>query len=216
MFIRRLLTIAGLVALTAGAASAQTSGTTTVTGTTPEAFAITNATDGALTSTVALGTLTPASGTTTAALTTGTADIRLRSNKAYKLTATASALSVTSAGTAGGGTALALSDIGFGIVSITADGANVATSHTDAILTGYDVSAGWPAPTNGLTPAFSKTLSSISGGVEVLSGTRISAKGNLSTDNNFVTVRFGVATLPQFFTPNAGFSSVITLTIASQ
>ena len=27
---------------------------------------------------------------------------------------------------------------------------------------------------------------------------------------------FGVATLPQFFTPNSGFSSVVTLTIAAQ
>ena len=89
-------------------------------------------------------------------------------------------------------------------------------SRTDAIAAGFDVSGGWPAATNGLTPAFTKTLSNISSATQVLSGTRISSRGNLTTDNNFITATFGASTLPQFFTPNSGFSSVITLTVASQ
>jgi hypothetical protein len=149
-------------------------------------------------------------------LTTGQADVRLRSNKAYKLNASVSALSIPSPGATDGGSAITLSDIGFGILSITATGANVAVSHTDTIAAGYDIGAGWPAPTNGLTPAFQQTLSSLTAGPQVLSGTRISAKGNISTDNNFISVRFGVATMPQFFTPNSGFSAVVTLTLASQ
>ncbi len=213
---RRVLIGIGALVLSATAANAQTTGTVTVTGSTPEAFAITSAANGTVSSTIALGLLTPATGTTAAALTTGTADVRLRSNKAYKLTATAGTLVVTGAGAAGGGSPIALTDIGFGIVSITATGANVAGSHVDTIVSGYDVSGGWAAPTNGLTPAFTKTLNNITTDTQVLSGTRISAKGNLSTDNNFISVVFGAATLPQFFTPNTGFSSVITLTIASQ
>ena len=206
---------AGVLAL-AAPAMAQTSGTTTVTGSTPEAFSITSGSDGALSSTVALGSLTPGNATTASGLTAATMDVRLRSNKGYKLTATAGTLSVSGAGTAAGGGAVTLSDIGFGVVSVTSSGANVATGRTDTILTGYDVSGGWPAATNGVTPAFSKTMTDITGGVEVLSGSRISARGNLATDNNFITVRFGVAALPQFYTPNNGFSSVVTLTIAAQ
>jgi hypothetical protein len=213
--VRKTLLTAGILVLLAPAAFAQTSGTITITGTTPEAFSLTNTSEGTLSSTVTLGTLTPGTGQTTAALVTGSADVRLRSNKLYKVTATAGALSITSPGSTDGGSTIAASDIGFGITSITATGANVAASHSDTITAGYDVSGGWPAPTNGLTPTFGKTLADITAGTQVLNGTRISAKGNLTTDNNFITVRFSAATMPQFFTPNGGFSSVITLTIAS-
>lgn len=212
---RTFLIAAGAVFGLATGAFAQTSGTITVTGTNPEAFSLTNVSEGALSSTIALGTLTPAAGGT---LNTNTATIRLRSNKAYKVTAQAGTLSVTGAGSADGGSSIALSDIGFGITATSLTGANVANtgSRTDAIAAGYDVSGGWPAATNGLTPAFTKTLSNISSATQVLSGTRISSKGNLTTDNNFITATFGASTLPQFFTPNSGFSSVITLTVASQ
>ena len=212
---RTFLIAAGAVFGLATGAFAQTSGTITVTGTNPEAFSLTNVSEGALSSTIALGTLTPAAGGT---LNTNTATIRLRSNKAYKVTAQAGTLSVTGAGSADGGSSIALSDIGFGITATSLTGANVANtgSRTDAIAAGFDVSGGWPAATNGLTPAFTKTLSNISSATQVLSGTRISSKGNLTTDNNFITATFGASTLPQFFTPNSGFSSVITLTVASQ
>lgn len=212
---RTFLIAAGAVFGLATGAFAQTSGTITVTGTNPEAFSLTNVSEGALSSTIALGTLTPAAGGT---LNTNTATIRLRSNKAYKVTAQAGTLSVTGAGSADGGSSIALSDIGFGITATSLTGANVANTgtRTDAIAAGFDVSGGWPAATNGLTPAFTKTLSNISSATQVLSGTRISSKGNLTTDNNFITATFGASTLPQFFTPNSGFSSVITLTVASQ
>lgn len=204
--------LATLVLMMASSAFAQTSGTLNVTGTTPEAFSITNTSDGTVTSTLSLGTLTPAAGGT---LTQGTAQIRLRSNKAYKVTAQASALNFSNGGSADGGTSLALNDVGFGITSIDATGANVATGHTDTVVTGFDVSGGWPTVSNGLTPSFGKTLNDITGSTQVLSGSRISARGNLSTTTNLVTVTFGVATLPQYFTPNSSFSTTITLTIAS-
>ena len=75
---------------------------------------------------------------------------------------------------------------------------------------------GWPASTDGLTPSFSRTLNDIQTAQQILQGTRISKKGNLMTTDNFISVTFGVATLPQFFTPNTNFSAVITLTMASQ
>ncbi len=212
---RTILIAAGAAFGLATGAFAKTNGTITVTGTNPEAFSLTNVSEGALSSTIALGTLTPAAGGT---LNTNTATIRLRSNKAYKVTAQAGTLSVTGAGSADGGSSIALSDIGFGITATSLTGANVANtgSRADAIAAGFDVSGGWPVATNGLTPAFTKTLNNISSATQVLSGTRISSKGNLTTDNNFITATFGASTLPQFFTPNSGFSSVITLTVASQ
>jgi hypothetical protein len=212
---RKLLILVGVIGTLAPAAFAQTAGTVTVTGANPEAFSLTNTSGGALSSTIALGTLTPGNTNT---LTTGTADVRLRSNKVYKVTAQASALSVAGAGSADGGDTISLADIGFGVTTLTLTGANVVNtgSRTDAIAAGFDASGGWPTATNGLTPAFTKTLNDTTTATQILSGARISKKGNLLTSDNFITVQFGVATLPQFFTPNTGFSSVITLTIASQ
>jgi hypothetical protein len=203
-----------IVAAFTSAAFAQTTGTVQVTGTTPEAFSLTSVSEGTLSSTITLNTLTPANNNT---LTVGTADVHLRSNKVYKVTAQAAAISFTSPGSADGGNPIALTDIGFGVTQKTLTGANVANSgsRTDTIAAGFDVTGGWPAATNGLTPAFGKTLNDIQTSAQVLNGTRISTQGNISTNNNFIDIQFGVATLPQFFTPNSGFSTTITLTIAS-
>jgi hypothetical protein len=211
---RKLLLSAAVMTMAVCTGFAQT-GTITVTGTDPVAVSLTNSTETALSSTIALGVLTPANNNT---LTTSTpVEVRLRSNKAYNLTAAASALTFTAAGSDDGGSPIALTDIGFGVTSSTLTGANVANtgSRTDTVAAGYSV-ATWPTPTNGLTPAFTKTLNNITGaGVQIISGSRISAKGNLATDNNYISLFFGVATLPQFFTPNSGFSTTVTLTIAA-
>ena len=197
-------------------ASAQTTGTVTVSGTNPEAFSITNTSDASLSTTVSFGTLTPAAGST---LASGTTQVRLRSNKAYKLSAQATSLSFVGAGSADGGSSIALSDIGFGISSVNATGANVANAagHTVAALYNYDPST--VAVTNGLTPftpATHGTLNDITSSAQILSGPRISSKGNLSTNNNFALVTMKIATLPQYFTPNTSFSTTVTLTIATQ
>ena len=149
---------------------------------------------------------------------TSTVQAHLRSNKAYTLSAQAAALNVTSPGAADGGTAITLSDIGFGVTAIDATGANVTTGHTDTVVTKFNYSSGFPAVTNGLTPFVSGTngtLNDVTSSTQILSGSRISAKGNISTNNNFILVTFGIATLPQYFTPNSGFSTTITLTIAA-
>jgi hypothetical protein len=211
----KLLLIFSVIALLAGTASAQTTGTITVSGTTPTAVSVTNASDATLSSTVALGTLTPAAG---GSLMSGTVQARLRSNKAYTLSAQAAALSVSGAAAADGGASLTLSDIGFGVTAIDATGSNVATGHTDTIVSLFNYGSGFPAVSNGLTPfvaGTNGTLNDLTSSTQVLSGSRISAKGNLSTNNNFVLVTFGVATLPQYFTPNSGFSTTVTLTIAA-
>jgi hypothetical protein len=204
-----------LVMVFAKTGLAQTTGTITITGSTPTAVSVTNASDGTLTSTVALGSLTPAAGGT---LMTSTVQARLRSNKAYTLSAQASALSISSPAAADGGASISLSDIGFGITAIDATGANVTTGHTDTIASRFNYGSGFPAVTNGLTPFVSGTngtLNDLTSNTQILSGTRISSKGNLSTNNNFVLVTFGIATLPQYFTPNSGFSTTVTLTIAA-
>jgi len=197
---------------------AQTTGTLTVTGTNPTSVSATNTSDSNISATIALGTLTPATGSS---LVSGSVQVRLRSNKAYTLSAQATALNFSSPGAADGGNAISADDIGFGVTAIDATGANVATAHTDTIVGGtpsFDYRSGWPAVANGLTPfvaGTNATLNNISANTQVLSGSRISSKGNISTNNNFVLVTFGIATLPQYFTPNSGFSSTITLTVAA-
>ena len=195
---------------------AQTTGTITVSGTDPDAFSITNTSNAALSATIILGNLNPATG---GVLTSGTAQIRLRSNKAYYLTAQTTVLSFTGAGAVDGGATIALSDFGFGISAIDATGVNVANQigHTPVALFNYDPRT--VAVTNGLTPFVSGThgtLNDISSSVQILGGPRISTQGNISTDNNFILATLVVATLPQYFTPNTSFSTTITLTIASQ
>jgi hypothetical protein len=195
---------------------AQTTGTITVSGTDPEAFSITNTSNAQLSATIVLGTLSPATGGT---LINGTTQIRLRSNKEYKLTAQATALNFVGAGSDDGGDPIALTDFGFGISSIDATGANVANSSGHTIVTLYDYDPRTVSVTNGLTPfvpATHGTLNDITSSTQILSGPRISAVGNISTDNNFILATLVVATLPQYFTPNTSFSTTITLTIASQ
>ena len=193
---------------------AQTTGTVTVTGTNPAAVSVTNASDSALSTTVALGTLTPATG---GSLTSGTFQLRLRSSKAYVLSAQTTALSFTGLGSTDGGETIAASDIGFGVTALANTGANVANSgsRTDTIVAKFDYQSGYPAVSNGLTPFASGTngtLNDVTSNTQVLSGSRISVKGNISTNNNFIVATIGVATLPQYFTPNTDFSATITLT----
>ena len=194
----------------------QSSGTITVSGSNPGAISITNTSDTVLSSTVNLGTLTP---TTGSSLVTGSSQIRLRSNKAYTVSAQATSLSFAGAGSADGGSSLTLSDIGFGISSTDATGANVAnaTGHTVVNLFNYDPSTA--SVTNGVTPFVSGangTLNDLTGSTQIMSGPRISKQGNMSTNDNFVSVTMKVATLPQYFTPNTSFSTTITLTVALQ
>jgi hypothetical protein len=214
---RRHLLLFGILALLfTQAGLAQTTGTITVSGTDPESFSITNTTNAALSATVVLGNLTPATG---GALTSGTADIRLRSNKAYQLTAHTSALNFVGLGAVDNGATIALSDFGFGISSIDATGANVANAAGHNIGALFDYDPRTVAVTNGLTPyvpATHGTLNDITASTQILAGPRISTQGNISTDNNFLLATLVVATLPQYFTPNTSFSTTITLTIASQ
>ena len=196
-------------------APAQTTGIATVTGTNPAAVSITNTSDANLSTTVALGNLLPTTGGT---LTSGTFQIRMRSSKAYVLSAAATALNFNGLGATDGGDTIAATDIGFGITALANTGANVAASgaRTDAIVAAFSYTGGFPVVTNGLSPfvgATKATLDDISSNTQILSGSRISTKGNISTNNNFILATIGIATLPQYFTPNTDFSAVITLTV---
>jgi hypothetical protein len=204
--------------LMTGAAFAQTSGTVTLTGTIPDAVSITNTSDSALSTTLTLGALVATNNTTLAAITP--LDVRIRSNKQYKLNASM-VFTNAGAGVAAGGDSIAASDIGFGITAVTATGANIATGHTDTLTGKFDYTttamSALPNPT-GTTPfvaGTNGTLNDISASTQVVQGTRISKKGNIITPDNFVKLTFGAATLPQYFTPTTGFQAVITLTVVT-
>src|SRR5947208_978452 len=208
--LKRLL---ALGALAGAAAFAQTSGTITVTGNIPDVVSITNTSNAALSTTSALGTLTAANNSTLAAITP--VDVRIRSNKQYKLNA-AMVLTNAGAGTPDGGDSIAATDIGFGVTTRDATAANMAAGHTDTITTKFDYTttamSALPV-TNGLTPfvaGTNGTLNDISSSAQIAQGSRISKKGNIQTNNNFLLLSFGVATLPQYFTPTTGFQAVVT------
>jgi hypothetical protein len=206
-------------AFAAAAAFAQTTGHITVNGDIPGGFSLTNTSNATLTATVSLATLTPANIST---LVGGTTDVRLRSNKPYKLTASTALTTTGVADADGGGDHITAADIGFGINATVGTGANVVT-RSDTVTDLFDyltTNVNALTVTNGLTPyvvatPHKGTLADISGGAQVIAGNRISKKGNILTDNNFLLLTFGVATLPQYFTATTGFQADILLTIAS-
>jgi hypothetical protein len=222
---RQLIGLAPLMLMTApGLIFAQgTGGTGSYSGNVPEAYSISNASNGNLAGTLgSFSTLTIGKGTLA---TPSTLQVRLRSNHTYKLTANAAVTSGITDGPASapGTAALAIKtgDIGFGFrVAIDQSGASVVNggaspSRADNIVTGFDATSGWPSVTDGHTPAFTKTLHDIYGGdIQILSGDRISASGDDGSSDNFIVVTLGIATLPQYLTPGA-FSGTVTFTIAT-
>jgi hypothetical protein len=219
-----LLSTATVLTILPGIVLAQgTSGTGTFGGTIPTTFSIANTSNGSLAA--ALGTfstLTIGAGTLNAPTALA---FRLRSNATYKLTAQVGSLvgMVDGTASAAGTTlqAIKTGDIGIGFrAAVDRSGASVVNgggtpTRTDTIVSGFDVTGGWPSITNGHTPAFTKTLHDIfSTDTQILSGDRISASGDNISSDNFLTVTVGVATLPQYLTPG-DFSGTVTFTIAS-
>jgi hypothetical protein len=223
---RLALQIAASLLVLPGAILAQgTTGSGSFGGTVPTAFSITNTSNGSLTGALgSFSTLTVGKGTMAAPT---ALQVQLRSNYLYKLTANAAVTTGITDGiaTAAGSTAgsITTGDIGFGVTAaLGVSGASVVNggaipTRTDTIVTGFDATAGWPSITNGHTPSFTKTLHSIYGtDVQILSGDRISASGDDSSSDNFLLLTMGIAALPQYWSPSAGFSGSVTLTIATQ
>lgn len=208
------------VALTAivSAAFAQSTGSITIGGSIPQAISITSSSDGAVSSTVTLGALTATNNATLAQ--TAPVIVRLRSNQKYKLTASAT-FTNSGAGADDGGASISPGDIGFGIIALNASGSRVAAGHTDSITTKFDYrSTGFSGLTvnNGLTPFVAGThgtLADLATGSQIIQGSRISTKGNLNTQDNFLQLTFGSAALPQYFSPTSGFQAVVTFTVVT-
>jgi hypothetical protein len=145
---------------------------------------------------------------------------RVRSNAPYKLMVQVGALLGMTDGVGSGSLGLTTGDFGFGFTSpVDGSGNSVvgggsSPSRVDAIVTGFDVTAGWPVVT-GTSVDFAKTLHDIYGqDVQILSGPRISASGDNSSNDNSLTVTVGIATLPQYLSAGT-FSGTLTFTIAS-
>jgi len=214
---RTLLVVAVAILACAPFVAAQTTGTISLSGNIPEAYSLTNSGGTQIVgATVALGALIPANNQTL--VTNETVVGYLRSNHKYKLTAQVASLT-RGTGIDDGGLAIQLSDIGFGIRGLVSNGAQVVNQATHIVVTKFDyVSSGWPAPSGGLTPfvvGTHGTLNDITSDIQILGGQRISNKGNITTSDNAVQLTFGFAVLPQYFSPDTGFSTTITLTIAT-
>jgi hypothetical protein len=208
-----------IVATHAASSSLSSSGTATLSGTVPTTFNISNTSNGSLSGAFGpFGTMVVGNGMLSAP---SPVLFRLRSNAPYILTAQVGALEGISDGMAGtNSSTIKTADIGFGFTaSIEQSGSSVVgggatPTRMDTIAPGFDMRGGWPSPSGGNTPVFTKTLHDIYGqDVQILSGPRISAKGDNSSDDNFITITVGIAALPQYW--NAGaFRGVVTFTIA--
>jgi hypothetical protein len=194
-------------------------------GTVPQIFSITDTSNNSPTG--ALGTFSTLTIGSTSAFNQPTPlAFRIRSNYAYTITAIFSGLTNIADGTTAGASntlqPIQTGDIGFGFTAAidksgaSVSGGGVGGLRSDTIATGYDVHAGWPSLTSadGHTPSFSKTLHNIVSSQTILNGDRISASGDNTSDDNFLLITLGVATLPQYFTP-VTFSGTVTLTIAA-
>jgi hypothetical protein len=219
-----LLSIGAILVTLQGVIRAQgTSGTGTFGGTIPTTFSIANTSNGSLAA--ALGTFgTLTIGKNVLSSPTPLA-FRLRSNATYKLTAQVGSLVGITDGSASGVSttlqAIKTGDIGIGFTAaidrsgLSVVGGGASPTRTDSIVTGFDVTAGWPSVSNGHTPAFTKTLHDIyAADTQIMSGDRISASGDNISSDNFLLVTVGVSTQPQYLTP-ADFSGVVTFTISS-
>jgi hypothetical protein len=199
----------------------KTSGTGTFGGTVQPAFTISAMGNGVLAAAMGtFGTLTVGQSSLSAPAPVA---FRVRSNAPYKLMVQVGALVGMTDGVAssdGSAQGMVTGNFGFGFTApVDASGNSVVSGGTsptrvDTIVTGFDVHTGWPAVT-GQSPNFVKTLHDIFGqDVQILSGPRISASGDNSSNDNSLTLTVGIAILPQYLSAGT-FSGTLTFTIAA-
>jgi hypothetical protein len=226
--VRRLVQVALLttvLAVAAGTASAQSTGTVTINGSVSKSASIRwwsftalntetgtnspNTQNSPLLFTLNVGDVSPANANNYAG---GKVKVILRTNAAYALSAQVTASS--GFGAASGD--ITLSDVGFGLSNLANSGALVfgdpATNSVIAGSFGNDPSAA--AKNADGVPTFPTSLSNVSSATQVLSGPRISKGGSVSSPNNGLLVDTVYAIGPQYFTPTT-FSATVTYTITT-
>ncbi len=144
----------------------------------------------------------------------GTVQMIIRSNAAYTLNAQVTTSS--GFGTIANGD-MALSDVGFGIGSVSNSGPKVfgdpASGSTVAAAFASDPSAA--AKDVDEEPIFTASLDDVTSSVQVLDGPRISNRGGIGSPNNGLLVDTTYAIGPQFYTPVASFDATVTFTLAT-
>lgn len=227
--VRRLAQLAFLtmiLAIAAGTASAQSTGSVTINGSVAKSASIRwwsftavnsetgtnspNTQNSPLLFTLTVGDVSPANSNNYAG---GKVKVILRTNAAYALSAQVTASS--GFGAASGD--LRLSDVGFGLANLANSGALVfgdpATNSVIAGSFGNDPSAA--AKDADGVPTFATSLNNVaSSATQVLSGPRISKAGSVSSPNNGLLVDTIYAIGPQYFTPTT-FSATVTYTITT-
>jgi hypothetical protein len=214
-----------LLALAAGTASAQSTGSVTINGSVAKSASIRwwsftalntetgtnapNTQNSPLLFTLNVGDVSPANLNNYAG---GKVKVILRTNAAYALSAQVTASS--GFGAASGD--LTLSDVGFGLSNLANSGGLVfgdpATNSVIAGSFGNDPSTA-SKNADGV-PTFPTSLNNVSSATQVLSGPRISKGGSVSSPNNGLLVDTVYAIGPQYFTPTT-FSATVTYTITT-
>ena len=221
--VRRLAQLAFLtmiLAIAAGTASAQSTGSVTINGSVAKSasirwwsFTALNTETGAnapntqnspLLFTLTVGDVSPANSNNYAG---GKVKVILRTNAAYALSAQVTASS--GFGAASGD--LRLADVGFGLANLANSGALVfgdpATNSVIAGSFGNDPSAA--AKDADGVPTFATSLNNVaSSATQVLSGPRISKGGSVDSPNNGLLVDTIYAIGPQYYTPTTNSATV--------
>jgi len=146
----------------------------------------------------------------------GRVQMILRSNAAFTLAAecaTSSGFGVVANGD------LALADVGFGIGGLTNSGAKVFGDPAagTTVTAGFDDDPALAPKDIDEEPTFSQSLQALTGigGVQLLSGPRISNRGGIGSPNNGLLVDTVYAIGPQFYTPVSSFTATVTYTLAT-
>ena len=144
----------------------------------------------------------------------GTAQLMIRSNAAFTLDAQVTSSAGFGAAAAGD---LALSDVGFGISGLTNSGPKVFGDPAagSTITVGFDADPAAAPKDVDEEPTFGATLSDVSGGLQILSGPRISNRGGIGSPNNGMLIDTKYAVGPQFYTPVDPFTATVTYTLAT-
>lgn len=195
--------VAFAVSTAAFAAPPSDKGTITIKGTVPEMLSISSATETILAGVIDFTAELAAD--TTGAKIAETIPFRLRSNVAYALVASVKDNSAV-------GNDVLPADIGIAVADATGSGTKVmGTSGAPASRT--DTAA---TLATGTLADFPTTVAGdVSGDLQILSGTRISAKGGTNSPDNFLGSSITASIVPQFFAPNLAFEYVMTLTMVS-
>ncbi|MCA9752234.1 MAG: hypothetical protein R3B81_05750 [bacterium] len=144
----------------------------------------------------------------------GAVQMMIRSNAPFNLTAQVTASSGFGSVAAGD---IALTDVGFGLSGLTNSGPKVfGDPATNSVVSpGFSADPAVASKDVDEEPIFSATIDDLSGGVQIISGPRVSNRGGVGSPNNGMLIDTSYAIGPQFYSPTDPIQATVTYTLAT-